>query len=382
MTPRPLPEGRRTVTKRRVAWIAVFALLLVPTYVMKQRLEPTTAIEIVEAYLLAVADRDIDAALGYLDLQIVEDPPDSEGETAFSAWREEYNGAFYSAAIVLSESEASLLAPAAVDSEWRVVEVEELETYLLDEGRAEVEATIAHPGGTATGTFDVDVDRRKVLNGLGRVAFAPSAFTYVTVNGAAFDQGPWAAQWDPKYALFPGVYRFPGAADPVAVMGDDLPGVVPPPEPVLDEDVRAAVQAALESYIDECAAALVQVPPGCPFGTDGEIDSASNGRVHPEHSLAWEVLEYPRAVLRVGDTASDDGSALLIDLEAEGLIELSGTGEDQQEALVEFTARCHFDAAYLIAYLNADGTAEVRWNAAAAEYNYSEYDFDTCRGTA
>lgn len=382
MTPRALPRGRCVVTQRRIAWIVLFALLLIPTFVMKQRLDPTTATEIVEAYLHAVADRDVEAALGYLDLHIVDDPPDSADSEEFMAWREEYNDALYGENMVLSESEAGLLAAEAIDADWRIADVKELEDYLPDDGMAEVEATIAHPDGTATGTFEVDVDRRKVLNGLGRASFAPSIYMYLTVNDATFDLDPWTAGWAPSYALFSGVYRFPGAEDPVAVMGDAIPGTVPPPEPLPDENARAAVQTALESYIDECAAAQAEIPPECPFGTDGEIDSEANGRVYPEHSLAWKVVEYPQAALRLGDTAPQNGSALLIDFEDDGLIQLSGTGEDQQDELVEFTARCHFDSKYLIAYLNFDGTAEVRWNAAAAEYDSYEYNFDTCRGTA
>jgi hypothetical protein len=362
---------RAKVTRSRIALALIPVLLLVPSWIAWDGLQhPRNAAETVERFFNAILDKDVDEALKYLDLNVVDDPPPHRSRTIIDTGR----------GTTVLQSETAFLHPDAIADDWHVLEVrEELPKWM---GRVTV--VIGHEGGTATGTIHTDPnDHTIITEGLGKVRFAASTYGYARVNDHVAETEPESSARRQLYALLPGVYRFGpvgGETAPVAVLPSNMgSAVVPAPAPDTGPEATTAVQLAVEELIDGCTASRDRVPDQCPFGTDGKIDSVEHGRVRRADNFHWRLVEYPEVALRT--SIEHDRPRLRVDFSNPGRIELTGSGDDSADERVEFTAHCRFDDRFLLAFLNADGTASVHWTERGDGEHYIRELFDSCRGT-
>lgn len=167
--------------------------------------------------------------------------------------------------------------------------------------------------------------------------------------------------------------------------GSEESAFIPAVVPVPDESTTASAQSALSDYIDACVEAdTTRGVQFCPFGSDGEVDTEESGRsnLDDEAPVRWEVIEHPTVTLE--PVQDRFGLRVHLRVEEPGLLRLSGTGEGQEGEPVDFTALCHFDTDYLVAYFNHDGSAEIRWYESITDDLSEVYEGvgpDSCRGT-
>src|SRR5690606_3538879 len=103
----------------------------------------------------------------------------------------------------------------AIADDWWVVSVTEIGREHSDS--VVVEAEIAGPGGTATGTFSVETvdDEWMVSDPFAKVRFPASPLSFIRVNDAVEPYDGATADHQ-TFSLLPGLYRF----------YDSVPGVV------------------------------------------------------------------------------------------------------------------------------------------------------------
>jgi hypothetical protein len=319
----------------------------------------------VEAYLDAIADKDVDGALALVSR--------------------------YGYGVPYGE-DAAFLTPAAIRDDWWVVSVAEVDR---DYGEARVEAVLAGPGGTAKGEFVVQEDDDEWLleDPFLEVRFPASPLDYVRVNDAIVPR-PDDATGGETYALFPGTYRFyesvPGV---VRVRDTEVVAVLPPQEDVrtelrevvpaamtAEEAVVAKAQDAIERRIDDCAGFATAVPDGdCPFSTDGEIDTPAGVRVTHLHGLEWTVESYP-AITLAEDRRGDLVQGFALRATKPGTVTLSGKGIDTDDKPTSFTVTCEIDLTGYLATVDADGGVSLTLS--AERHQLDAYIYNTCRRNA
>ncbi|GAB1510191.1 hypothetical protein JCM33774_22330 [Actinophytocola sp. KF-1] len=310
--------------------------------------------ETVEAYLEAIAEKDVDGALALVTR--------------------------YGYGVPYGEK-AAFLTPDAIRDDWWVVSVTEVDR---DYGEARVEAVLAGPGGTAKGTFvvqEVD-DEWQLEDPFLEVRFPASPLSYVRVNDRIV---PRRTDDVRSYALFPGTYRFyesvPGVvatekADVVAVFprADDSPYdpmEIFPRGLAASADVVAKAQTAIEDRIDDCAGFATPQPVDCPFATDGEIDTPAGVRVTGLHGLTWRVESYPAIALT--------DATLALRTTEPGRVTLSGSGVDTEDEPVTFTVTCDIDLTGFQATVTAEGAVAVELSPTGRR---AVDPFNTCRRNA
>ncbi|THV30830.1 hypothetical protein [Glycomyces paridis] len=348
-----LPDPPVSRTRReglRVGWIMLFsALTLVPLTVWHQVREPDSAVEAVTAFMEALRDKDLERAYEFVG-------------TALPAG-----------------AEAAFLRPEAI-GEWELLAVEQpRNTIGLQEP---VTVTIGTEDGTAEGAFTVDEDDGEytLRDPFQTVTIAASSYLSVEVNDLTVPMPPettWGAwymgQAQRTITLLPGVYRFFGG-EPVALIGDDDGGSEPfgAPLPEPDEEAAASLQEAVNAYVDGCVEYRLGAPPGCPFATDGLVDTEDRRRVDAVGDLVWTVEEYPVAAVATA-AGSYEEPVLVVEFTEPGRLVLEGTGTEDRGDPAPFTAACHFGGTGLHVLEDADGSFQV------APLGYGPED--TCRGT-
>lgn len=318
--------------------------------------------ETVEAYLDAVAGKDVDGALALVS-------------------RYGYG--------VPYGDKARFLTPDAIRDDWWVVSVREVGREFGTE--AHVEAVIAGPGGTAKGVFVAHETNDEWLleDPFLEVRFPASPLSYVRVNDQVVPR-PANEDDTQTYALFPGTYRFyesvgdvvdTAKTDVVAVFpnADDRsyqPTQVVPAALTAGAKVTAKAQDATEDLIDDCAGFTTATPWDCPFATDGAIDTPSGVRVTHLHGLEWKVASYPKVTLT--DDRAGEGFALRAD--EVGKVTLTGSGLDTEDKPTSFTVTCDIDLGGFEATTTARGEVTVRF--APARRQTTADPFNTCRRNA
>ncbi len=312
--------------------------------------------ETVEAYLSAIAEKDVEGAL-----ELVYDVP--YGDTA------------------------AFLTPDAISADWRVVSVTEIEREYSTSAR--VKAVIAGPGGTAEGVFEVNEsdDEWTLWNPFVTVRFPPSPLSYVGVNDKVVPKSRDSNGFE-SYDLFPGIYHFygsvPGVVDTpgtgaVAAFPSEDSGeiLIVPPALTPAEDTVERLQRAVRARIDECATFATPAPYGdCPFATDGDIDTPDGRRVTDLHGLTWKVTAYP-VVAMTDDRSQEHSPAFAVSVTEPGTVTLSGSGEDTDGNQTTFTVNCDIDLTGIRATVDVRGEIDL---ARSAYPNDSALnDFNTCR---
>ncbi|MCD0446958.1 hypothetical protein LO763_25385 [Glycomyces sp. A-F 0318] len=351
----PPTDPLATRTRReglRVGWTMLFsALSLLPLWVWQQAREPGTAVEVVTAFMEAVRDKDLDRAYGFIDTGVPAGP------------------------------EAAFLHPDAI-GEWDLLAVERVGA---DRGFEErVSVTVGTDRGTASGVFTLyeDDGEYTLRDPFQTVTLAASSYLSVQVNDRTVPTPP-ETTWQDWYVrqaqrtvtLLPGVYRFFGGEE-VALIGDDDgsrsdPIGTPLPEP--GEEAAVSLQGAVNDYVDACVEYWLTAPPGCPFATDGRVDTADRRRVEEVRDPLWTVEEYPAAAVAPG-TGLYGEPVLLVEFTEPGRLALQGDATEDWDAWEPFTAACRFDGAGLHVLTDADGSIRIAPLGQTAT--------DTCRGTA
>lgn len=350
----PSTEPRASRTRReglRIGWIMLFsALSLLPLTTWYQVREPNTAVEVVTAFMEAVRDKDLERAYSFIH----------DGVPAGSA--------------------AAFLHPDAI-GEWDLLSVEQAGGPSgIEES---VSVIIGTDEGTAEGIFSVyEDDGEYTLSApFQTVTVSASSYLSLQVNDRSVPM-PLETSWQDWYAgqanrtvlLLPGVYRFFGG-DPVALLGDNGGNgseVIGTPLPEPAEDAAASLQGVVEDYIDACIEYRLAAPPGCPFATDGMVDTADRRRVEEIRDPVWTVEEYPVATVVPG-TGTYGEPVLLVEFTEPGRLTLQGTGSEDWGTWEPFTAACRFDGGVLHVLAAPDGSIEVAPLGQPAT--------DTCRGT-
>jgi len=215
-----------------------------------------------------------------------------------------------------------------------------------------------------------------------------AALSYVQVNDRIVPR-PAAEYGYTTYALFPGTYRFyqsvPDVVDArktevvVAFPDEDAdePAVVPRAL-TPGKNTLTRLGKAVEQRIDECAGFATPAPyGGCPFATDGEIDTPDGKRVTELHGLTWKVASYPVATLI--DNRSERSSAFALRTDEPGTVTLTGSGFDTDDKPTTFTVTCDIDLSGLTATVGAHGEVTLAGSPATTSDNGS---FNTCRRNA
>lgn len=352
MSPTDPLESRTRRERLRVGWIMLFTLLsLIPLTTWYQVREPSSPEEVVTAFMEAVRDKDLDRAYSFVGGGI------PAGE------------------------EAAFLHPDAI-GEWDLLEVEAEPSIPLDY-EVRVTVTIGTEEGTAEGTFTVDdLDGEYTLDDpFQTVTVSASSYLSVQVNDRTVPmplETSWAAWYNAQanrtIVLLPGVYRFFGG-DEVALLGDDDDSgstVIGAPLPEPGEEAAAALQSAVDDFIDSCVEYRLLAPRGCPFVSDGQVDTTDRRRVDEVRDPVWTVDEYPVATVVPGSGVYGE-PVLLVEFTEPGRLTLQGTATEDWGVWEPFTAACRFGGGTLHVLADPDGSIRIA--------PLGEPAAETCRGT-
>ncbi|MEU4473020.1 M48 family metalloprotease [Micromonospora sp. NPDC023888] len=246
----------------------------------------------VDGYFSALADRDSDAALGFLS--------DQSGGT-----------------------DRKLLAQLLRGDGYRPPTDVEITKLDRDGDSATATVTYRLAGERRTTTVDLRRDEEatlglfhgwRVSGGLTPLD-SPIAGPGAQLNGVAL---PGAAE-GPALVLLPGEYTATGPASALSETPSETVAVGPGQgsatlqlAPVLKPAAGEAVEARVRAWLDECAKQTVVAPPGCPFRYYG--GSAQK--------VTWKILEYPQITVELTGPAS---AQVATPTEAEGKVQVSGT---------------------------------------------------------
>ncbi|MET8359649.1 M48 family metalloprotease [Micromonospora sp. NPDC005171] len=247
----------------------------------------------IDGYFSALADRDSDAALGYLTDQ------GSGADTKLLAQLLRGKGYQPPTDVEISSLERD------GDSATATV------AYRLGEVRATATLTLRREDETTAGLF-----HGWRLSGGPTPLNAAIADPGVRLNGVEL---PVATE-GPPLVLLPGGYTATGPASALS----ETPGatvLVGPGEtaatlqlaPVLKPAAIEAVEARVRVWLDECAKQTVAAPPGCPFRYYGSSTT---------QKVTWKILEYPKLAVELTGPASAQVST---PSETEGRVQVSGT---------------------------------------------------------
>ena len=315
--------------------------------------------ETVEEYLSAVAEKDVEGALELVS-------------------RSGYG--------VPYGDSAAFLTAAAISDDWRVVSVTEVGRQ--NHTTARVKAVIAGPGGTAEGEFEVGQynDEWTLEDPFVTVRFPVSPLSYVRVNDKIVPIPRDASGYE-SYELFPGIYRFYGSVPEVmesprtnavaAFPSEDtdalviVPSTLVPGRKALDR-----LQEVVKERIDECATFATPAPyGGCPFATDGEIDTPDGRRVSDLRGLTWKVATYPKVEL--SDDRAENSPGFALKATEPGSVTLTGSGEDTEGNPATFTVKCDMDLTGMRATVDARGEVTLIGSPTLAVP--AGGNFNTCR---
>jgi uncharacterized protein YbaA (DUF1428 family) len=321
----------------------------------------------VEAFLTAIVEKDVEGAFELVDRY--------------------GNGVPYG-------DTATFLTPEAIDDDWWVVSVAEIDRE--SSGTARVKAVIAGPGGTAEGEFAVDkIDDEWLLS----EPFVPARFpvsplSYIQINDKIVTRPRRAVNYV-NYWLFPGTYRFyQPVPDVVDMPKTEVVAAFPPAGSSSSPDEKVVVPGTLttgkavvkqvreqvRNDIDDCAGFATPKPYGnCPFATDGEIDTPDGRRVTDLHSLKWTVKSYPEVAM-TDDRTDEYTPGFALRAVTPGAVTLSGSGLDSEREPTTFTVMCDIDLTGLKATVDVDG--KVALTLSGRDRGTSNGIFNTCRRNA
>lgn len=280
----------------RRTWLLVGALTLVACLgtsglgvVQWAFFRPQAAID---GYFAALADRDSDAALGYLTDQ------GSGADTKLLAQLLRGKGYQPPTDVKISSLERD------GDSATATV------AYRLGDARETTTLTLRREDETTAGLF-----HGWRLSGAPTQLNAAIADPGVRLNGVEL---PVATE-GPPVVLLPGGYSATGPSSALSetpsatvLVGPGETAAVLQLAPVLKPAAIEAVEARVRAWLDECAKQTVAAPPGCPFRYYG-------GSIQ---KITWKILEYPKLAVELTGPASAQVST---PTETQGRVEASGT---------------------------------------------------------
>ncbi|WP_433310727.1 M48 family metalloprotease [Micromonospora sp. CA-269861] len=248
----------------------------------------------IDGYFSALADRDSDAALGYLS--------DQGGDTDTKLLAQLLRGKGYQPP---TDVEISSLERDG-DSATATV------AYRLGDARQTATLTLRREDETTAGLF-----HGWRLSGGPTPLNASIADPGVRLNGVEL---PVATEGAPL-VLLPGGYTATGPASALSetpsatvLVGPGATAATVQLAPVLKPAAIEAVEARVRVWLDECAKQTVAAPPGCPFRYYG---SSSSGQ-----KVTWKILEYPKLAVELTGPASAQVST---PYETQGRVQVSGT---------------------------------------------------------
>lgn len=356
-------EPRRFPVAAVVFGVIVAAVIGLIAYNAATHRDP---VDVVEDYLTAVAEKDLEAAYALVS-------PYGYG--------------------VPYGDKAVFLAPEAISDDWWVVSVEEIEREYSSSAR--VRAVIAGPGGTASGEFEVDEydDEWKLSDPFVRVRFPASPLAYIQVNDKIVPRKNTIHADYETFVLFPGPYRFYDSVPEIVGVPETKPvAAFPQPEDASSRDDKIVfpqsltaerktvekARQAVKKHIDDCAEYATATPTGCPFATDGEIDTTDGKRVTALHTLKWTVQTYP--TVRLSDDRADNTvPGFTVVTEKPGTVTLTGTGRDTEDNPTTFTVTCDIDMTGTMATLSKNGDVTL---GVSQQIRSGSDAFNTCRRNA
>ncbi|MCG5445216.1 M48 family metalloprotease [Micromonospora sp. NIE79] len=282
----------------RRTWLLVGALTLVACLgtsglgvVQWAFFRPQAAID---GYFAALADRDSDAALGYLTDQ------GSGADTKLLAQLLRGKGYRPPTDVEISSLERE------GDSATATV------AYRLGDARETTTLTLRREDETTAGLF-----HGWRLSGGPTPLNAAIADPGVRLNGVEL---PVATE-GPPVVLLPGGYTATGPSSALSetpsatvLVGPGETAAVLQLAPVLKPAAIEAVEARVRAWLDECAKQTATNPPGCPF-------SYYSGSSSPQ-KVTWKILEYPKIAVELTGPASAQVST---PTQTQGTVEVSGT---------------------------------------------------------
>lgn len=319
---------------------------------------PASPESVVADFFAAVLDRDVDAALAFVE-------PDH---------------APYGAA-------AAFLHPEAMDDSWRVMEIA---GPLGRHGRT-YRVTIGDERSHATTRLRIRHSEQlgwRVQRPLVEVEFPAATVTHWQVNDRVVDPSALHAS-DPvaaasaTYYLFPGRYAFFGGvadaaeapAEPVLLLPEEEPHRAEPPPLAVPDQARAEAQEYVDQWLDDCVEYRVEHPPFCPFGVNQLVpdedyaaqlssQEASLAARRSFHTVSWRVAEYPTVEVLEPTNPAARPWGLAVTAAEPGVIELTVTWPSHREDRERFTAFCPVEPLerYLRAALGPDRSLRLyRW---------------------
>ncbi|MEU8185226.1 M48 family metalloprotease [Micromonospora sp. NPDC049047] len=246
----------------------------------------------IDGYFSALADRDSDAALGFLNYPI--------GDADRKLLGQLLRGEGYR-------------PPTDIDItklERNGDRADATVTYRLAGERRTAGVTLHRADEATAGLFH----GWRLSGGLTSLD-TPFAGPGAQLNGVAL---PGAAD-GPAVLLLPGEYAATGPASALSETPGETVAVGPEQgsatlqlAPVLKPAAGEAVQAQVRAWLDECAKQTVAAPPGCPFRYYG--GSAQK--------VTWKILEYPQITVELTDPAS---ARVATPNATQGKVQVSGT---------------------------------------------------------
>lgn len=270
------PAGRLSRLRRpwSLVLIGVAVVLLVVTAVplLIPRWLPDGPDDVARAYFEALAERDADKALTFLD------PASRKPADPLMLTDRILNDPGYTPP---SEVEAEVLFSATDTSTVKV-------DYRINQAKHPLELTL---------TRDDDSTEWKIQNGLLSMALPRNDAGWDTflVSGAAVP-----AIQERLELVFPGAYRIVATgngiqeAPPITVWAGA--GETDRLLVRLRPTVREAIEPQVRAYLDTCAESRELLPPRCPFG--GRSD-------WPVTSLKWTITHYPTLKLQLTSTGAE-----------------------------------------------------------------------------
>jgi hypothetical protein len=273
--------------------------------------------------------------------------------------------------------EASLLKPEAIADGWSLVSADEVNRG-PDADEATVRVRLAGPDGYADGEFLLErwfEGEWRLREPFVVVEVHPDPLLFLQVNDATVT-AEHAGQPLRRY-LLPGLYEFysalPGGLvgqrmEPVMAFPAYAPGYETPlPEPyqvmpgrlTATGSIVAAVEEEIETLIDDCVVSIVAEPTGCPFASDGLIDTPDGRRIEDISSLEWRVDRYPEISL-VDDRSEPWFVGFRVVPDTEGIVTLSGRGANTDGETERFTVECGIDVSRFVVLVDALGNPLVQ----------------------
>lgn len=265
--------------------------------------------------------------------------------------------------------EARFLTGSAIRDGWRTAKVVMDHLPAWGDTSADVEVWLANGHRAEDGTFRLSkVDEGwRLEDPFITFQFWPMPLWYLDVNGVKLPKELNDLSAVPQqYVFFPGVYRFyQDTSDLVEITSEPvtlLPGssrTIDQPEVTATAKAVSPVQQAVNAHIDECAKRTTTENTGCPFGIDlydDEIpvgDDSVREYVREIANVRWKVLRYPTIALAA------TGDAFTITASQPGIVQLAGTGVNDDRRRIPFTAQCYVTSFSLVAGLTADGVMSV-----------------------